>query len=176
MSNDKNYKSYANGSGLRLGNQTIQPENESYDDILKFSNYYDAIVAGCTIHGGLEDCLDVNNRCKKLQFHDCDFLPHKNGVTVKGGSNDIAFTQCFFHEAEGWCEIEIGNWSDQSDDPTTGVRIIDCTREDGKPVRVVVGHGEWPLIEGGNVKIDYFKSYLLKAYYLGKAIYHGITS
>ena len=61
-------------------------------------------------------------------------------------------------------DIDIGNYSDNAKGKTTDVRIVNCRRSDGKPIRVRVGWADRPVVIGGNVKILFWQSLLLKIY------------
>lgn len=85
-------------------------------------------------------------------------------MTIKGGSHNITLKNVtlYWHGSE--TDIDIGNWSDQSDELTTNVRLVNVLSHDDKPVRVRVLWGEVPEVIGGNVVVRKVPTILVKAY------------
>jgi len=136
-----------------------------YEDTVKFSGWQDAVVEGCDITGGAEDCIDINRMCRDITIKDSILrITGNQAVTIKGGSSGISLENVVIHGAGKYAEIELGNWSDQSMAKTTGVLLHNVSRADGKPVRVVVGVADKPLIIGGNCVINQKWSLLVKLY------------
>lgn len=116
-------------------------------DTLKFSTGLTSFYGRFpSVTSGTEDCIDVNNQCRVVNIV-VDKLVFRGtmGVTIKGGSKDIRITayDCEGHGKE--TDVDIGNWSDQSSEPTTGV-MLDICRSDGEAVRVRVINGETPML------------------------------
>jgi hypothetical protein len=116
-------------------------------DTLKFStgltNFYGRFPS---VTSGMEDCIDVNNQCDLVNITVDELVFHGTmGVTIKGGSTNIRVTahNCKGHGKE--TDVDIGNWYDQSSEPTTGV-MLDISRSDGEPVYVRVINGDTPML------------------------------
>lgn len=102
-----------------------------------------------TVYTGYEDALDVNNLCRDLDIEAARWVFPEGraaiGFTIKGGSRNVRIS--------GWVQgdplVDIGNASDQSNEPTTGVQL-NLRRDDGRPIRVRVLGGEMPVLEHGS--------------------------
>lgn len=174
---DANFRSYADETDLVLEWLSIAPQMEGkdaadFDDLLKFSRVQRARVSRCLIRGNgrqRENAIDLNRGCEDIVIEDCRIeAGRQNAITIKGGCQRVSLRRLAIERAGGHCDIELGNWSDQSPARTIGVTLEDVRRADGKPVRVRVGNADWPMIRGGNVRIQYFQSYVLKAYLWAK--------
>lgn len=155
MAADKNFRSYADVNGVTIENEYIAPPKaDVYDDTLKFSNADNVVVSNCSVVGGREDCIDINRGCEGIIIEGCDLYPcGEYGMTIKGGSHDITIKDVkFFGHAHDY-DIDIGNWSDQSDRRTTGVKLINVRGTTDEPVTVRVLWGDRPTIIGGNIKL-----------------------
>lgn len=163
---DYNYRSYSDCQDVLIENETIKPENcLEYDDILKFSKAEYVVVKNSQIWGGKEDCVDMNRYCKDICIKDTTLFPRgKYGVTIKGGSNRITLKNINFYWHGSEVDIDIGNWSDQSDELTRGVRLVNIQAADDRPVKVRVLWGEVPEVIGGNVVVRKIPTILVKAY------------
>jgi hypothetical protein len=84
--------------------------------------------------GGYEDCVDINNRCSNVTIYARDGFcgTGRYVLTIKGGSQDIYVSGPVLAPGRE-CDACLGNWSDQSREPTTNVGL-DLSR-DGRPVR-----------------------------------------
>lgn len=182
---DRNYRSIADVDGFELTNETISPaltgENPAeFDDILKLSHARNGVVRGCFIGAaGLqrENAIDMNRNCERIVVGDCRLASgRQNAVTIKGGCRHIQLQRVRIVPGSGHCDIELGNWSDQSQERVTDVLLEDVIRTDGQPVRVRLGHADRPAIAGGNVRIDWFGSAVLKLYWWGKFCAHALTA
>jgi hypothetical protein len=170
---DRIYKVCAADAGTVIENLTVDPSADGllanqFEDVYKFSDRHGVthrklwVLAG----GAKENAIDINNRCTDLLFEDLTVIGgQQSGVLVKGGCRDITFRRGIFGDCGPRCEVLLGDWSDQSNDKTTGVVLDGLARTSELPVRVIVGRADWPKIIGGNVKILYFQSYLQKAYW-----------
>lgn len=176
---DINYRSFGGETDLRLDGVVIDPRTEGRDpaqfaDLLKFSRCLRVFVTNLTVAGGgrqLEDAVDLNNECEDVTIENASLEAGRNTVTIKGGCRNITLAHVMIEHADGPCDIDLGNWSDQSLKPTTGVVLTNVTRRDGKKVRVRVGHAARPRILGGNVEILFWASLGLKAYWWTKWCY-----
>ena len=169
---DKNYKSYADEQNVVIQNETIDaPNPENYDDILKLSHVEGANINNCIINpsgGNREDGIDIMRFCRSIYIGNCQVGAGKlYAFTIKGGSSQIDLSNVTIIRGGGSIEkvdIDIGNYSENAKGKTTDVRIVNCKRSDGLPVRVRVGWADRPVVIGGNVKILFWQSLLLKIY------------
>lgn len=165
MSGDVIVKVYADVEGQTLDGAVLTPPDATYTDTLKYSHAVNCAATGCDITGGREDCVDINRLCQNITIKDSILrISGNQAVTIKGGSSGISLENVVIHGAGKYAEIELGNWSDQSMAKTTGVLLHNVSRADGKPVRVVVGVADKPLIIGGNCVINQKWSLLVKLY------------
>lgn len=170
---DRIYRVCTAEAGAVIENLTVDPKADGlsadrFEDIYKFSDKHDIVHRNLRVEatGANENGIDINNRCSGLIYDGFEVSGGKqSGVLVKGGSDGTKLKRGVFKNCTGWCEILLGDWSDQSTAKTTGTEIEENIRDDGKAVRVIVGRAEWPDVTGGNVKILYFQSYLQKAYW-----------
>jgi hypothetical protein len=95
-------------------------------------------------------------------------------MTIKD-SRYVLLMDVIIHAHGKETDIDLGNWTDTGTSVTRGVVLMNVTSEDGRPVKVRVGHAEWPTIIDGNCKIDRLGSYLLKAYWWAKYLWVKIT-
>lgn len=135
---DNNFYSVADRSHVTLDDEFLFPENpQQYNDILKFSNAVDCCAKNCIIAGGSEDCIDMNRNCDGIHILNCRLSPYgKQGFTIKGGSKNITIENTLFTINPSNVEIELGNYSEQSDEPPTNINLINVRRLDGGAVRV----------------------------------------
>lgn len=168
---EKNLVSYAGLSGVILIGETIDASVGGYADALKFSDCTDCSVVACTITGGAEDALDIN-RGTRFRFDRCRFNSGgRYAATVKGGASEITFEHCIF-TAGREVDIDLGNWSDQAKPPakTTGVRFINCFRDDGQPLRIRCLWADRPSIEATNATVSRVHPILLFFFALAKRL------
>lgn len=163
---DNNFLVYGDCDGQTLSDQVLAPPAPlSFSDTLKLSHASNFLAERCDITGGNEDCIDINRMCRDITVQDCILrIGGHQAVTIKGGSSAIHLKNLVIHGAGKYAEIELGNWSDQSMDKTTNVVIENCSRVDGRPLRIVVGKADNPIIIGGNCVINRKWSMLVKLY------------
>lgn len=170
---DHNFRSISDVNGYTLELETIDPREQGldpamFDDLLKLSNAEDVRVFHCIVRGGglqRENAIDLNRNCRNVMISDVRVQAGKqNAITAKGGCKNLLLRRVLIEGAAGNCDIELGNYADQSFERTTGTMIDSVRREDGKPVRIRCGDADWPVIVNSNVKILYFESYRLKLY------------
>ena len=114
------------------------------------------ITSGCRnftltaedIYGGLEDCVDVNNKAGIISVYADSWHPQgKYLATIKGGSRSVALHgDVCSHGTE--VDVDIGNWSDQSNEPTRET-ILGLYSKTGKPIMVRVLNGAAPYMIDG---------------------------
>ena len=175
---DRNYLSYADRDGVVLEDTSIDPELDginsrlAFDDILKLSHATNFTGRRLSVYGGSENALDMNRGCENVLIEDS----HLSGgaqcsMVIKGGCRNITLRDVILHDpAESSYDIELGGWSDQSQDQTEGITLDHVARADGAPVRVVLGNAAMPRIIGSNVKVLFWRSLALKGYILVKRL------
>ena len=114
------------------------------------------ITSGCRnftltaedIYGGQEDCVDVNNKARIISVYANSWYPQgKYLATIKGGSYSVALHgDVCSHGTE--VDVDIGNWSDQSAEPTKET-ILGLYSKTGKPIMVRVLNGTAPYMIAG---------------------------
>jgi hypothetical protein len=108
----------------------------------------------------------MNRECRDVMVHRSSIYTRgAYGVTVKGGSKVIWLQNVVFHgEPKSGYDIDLGNWSDQSDALTTDVGLEQVTHATGRPVRVRVLWADKPMVIGGNVKVTTWPRFLVRIY------------
>ncbi len=137
------------GTTVDWSRETLNPGPDIADTVKCSTGLRNFRLKLGTVHTGYEDGLDVNNRCENLDIEAALWVFPENraaiGFTLKGGSRNV--------RVSGWVQgnplVDIGNASDQSNEPTTGVRLA-LKRLDGKPIRVRVLNGDLPELEPGS--------------------------
>lgn len=165
---DKNYYSIADQSDVIIGG-AVFPNGEvnplDYSDIVKLSNASNITLKDCTIHGGKEDCIDMNRNCNSVIIENT-FL-ESNGnycITIKGGTKNVTIKNVTITNHGKETDIDLGNWSDQSSELTTNITLDNVVSEDGFPVKVRVLWADKPTVIGGNVKVTVIPKCLVKVY------------
>ena len=174
---DRNYcDRYADTDGATLSGVTLDATADGmaphdFDDTLKLSHTVRFTGENLTIIGGSENAVDMNRECHDVLLEDCSLAGGGHcGLVIKGGCTHIFLNNLVFVDSEAPYEVELGGWSDQSKKRTTGVRMDNCRRDDGQPVRVVVGNSDFPKVVGGNVKVLYGRSLALKIFIFLKGL------
>lgn len=171
---DTNYHSISDQTNVTLKDITVDPRSTgvdpaTIDDVLKLSHAQNILIERLIVDaGGLqkENAIDMNRMCSQVSIIDAKLVSGlQNAITIKGGCYDILIENVIIIPGKGSCDIELGNWSDQSQDYVTNVTLKNVTRNDGQPVRLRVGHAKEPTIIGGNVKRDFLGSLMVKAYW-----------
>jgi hypothetical protein len=172
---DNNHLSIADTSGVVLEHLSLPKDGHSpseFDDVLKFSKARNCFVLGCHVRGGRENAIDMNRECKNIVVQDSVLLGGDHcALVIKGGCEDILIDSVLISPGGSEYDIELGGWSDQSRQKTRRVVLRHVLRTDGKPVRVVVGNAEKPIVEGGDVRIMPFRSIGLKLYVFVKGLF-----
>ena len=148
-------------------NDTHPAPDMTHSDTIKVSgcSYLRVIVTG-RLRGGVEDCLDVNNKSEHIEIHADEW--ESGGLfvaTLKGGSKFIRLTGCIVkHGSE--MDIDLGNWSDQSMERTRYVMLrLECL----DAVRYRVLHAWEPVLE--NAAIQKYKGCLT-----WKGVFHAVMA
>lgn len=168
---DNNFYSIADKDNVVLADtELIVPFDQAHeiDDILKISHSTRILVQQVVVDGyslQKENAIDMNRECRDVEVSNCRLVSGKqNALTVKGGCENIRIIHTEIVPGHGHCDIELGNWSDQSDKRTTGVVLKNVWRTDGEPLRLRVGNADYPKIVDCEVDYLWFQSFLLKAY------------
>ena len=119
-------------------------------DTLKFSGVEDVAVRVRRLVGGVEDCIDVNNKCRNVVVYVEELVPTgRYAATIKGESEHVTIivNRLVGHGKE--TDFDYGNRSEQASGRTKNCTLR-VTEADG-PVRVRVMHAWRPEL-GGAVK------------------------
>lgn len=177
--NDLNYKSIADVDGFILRDTTVNSADgefppEAYSDVLKFSHASNGRVENVIVDGHAvqkENAIDMNRECANVGFKGLQLISGKqNAITVKGGCSNITFQDTEIVPGHGHCDVELGNWSDQSKKRTTGITLQNVWRSDNEPIRLRVGNADYPTVIDCKVDYLWFQSLLLKAYLFFKGL------
>jgi hypothetical protein len=165
---DVNYYSIADQNDVVVENKTF-PESgidpEEYSDIVKLSNAKNITIKNCFIKGGQEDCIDMNRYCENVLVEDTNVS--SGGLycfTIKGGTKNVTLKNVVVGIHGHETDIDLGNWSDQSSELTTGVVLDNVKSVDGKPVRVRVLWADKPTVINSNVKVCVVPKWMVAIY------------
>ena len=166
---DKNYYSIADQSDIVIGNIEFPDKginSQDYSDILKLSHASNITVKDCIITGGKEDCIDMNRMCENVLIEDTHlFSGGSYCVTIKGGTKNVTLKNVTIDGHGKETDIDLGNWSDQSSELTTGIVLDNVQSKTGMPVRVRVLWANKPTITGGsNVDVTVVPKFLVLIY------------
>lgn len=165
---DINYCSISDKDGVEITGLTL-PSNDvnpnDFSDILKLSNASNIIVKDCYIFGGKEDCVDMNRGCNNILIENTKVK--SNGLycfTIKGGTKNVTLKDIVIENHGKEVDIDLGNWSDQSNELTTNIVLdnVKCLNGDSVTVRVL--WADTPTVIGGNVKVKVVPKVLVKIY------------
>lgn len=127
---------------------TLLPEApQVWDAVLKLSNRTNTSLMGVKVAQGQENSVDMNNRTSGIVLEGRFGVGGGEGdnvFTIKGGSYDITVKGTI--ESTGRvAELTIGNWSDQSTEPShhLDLSLLRCAGDE--PVTVVFGRVTNPL-------------------------------
>ena len=154
---DKNYESFADVEDVEITGVTFPAAGvdvNEYSDILKLSHAKNIKVKDCYIYGGREDCVDMNRECENITIENTNV--HSGGkycFTIKGGATNVTLRNVTIDGHGSEVDIDLGNWSDQSNKLTTGVVLENVTSKSGKPVTCRVLWADKPTVIGGNVVV-----------------------
>ena len=122
-------------------------DGTGFTDTLKLSNKTGCVITSATIIGGSEDCIDINRGGNHL-IRKCTIIPRgRFGITIKGGASGILIEDCIFDGHGSEADIDLGNWSDQSQERTRNNRIVNCRTKDGSPIRTRCEWADKPIVE-----------------------------
>jgi hypothetical protein len=180
---DRNFRSFADETNqVRVGLH-IDPREEgidpaTVDDVLKISHCRDWRLSQFTVlAGGLqrENAIDLNRDCARVTLENGTIeAGRQNAITIKGGAEDTTLRRIVIIRAGGHCDIELGNYSDQSRRRVRRTIIEDVSRSDGRPVRVRCGDADWPIVINSNVEILYVQSAAIKLYVRLKRLFPAL--
>jgi hypothetical protein len=107
---DSNYRSIADQNGfVDLSPERLDPPPAA-DDTLKVSHSDDVHVGFKEILNSGEDCVDLV-RVNRSVFQSLTLWPFgRNGITIKGASADVFFTDLKFERHGRECDIELGQF------------------------------------------------------------------
>lgn len=116
-------------------------DGSGYSETLKLSNVNNCKIEKTTLHGGIEDCVDIVRGNDHL-FEDCDFYCDNSyqAFTIKGGAHNITIRNCRFHGSPSKGYIVLGQYSDYDfckTIPVSNMLIENCTFENPDVNQVV---------------------------------------
>lgn len=165
---DINYYSIADRNDVEVLSRTLPDVGinpSDYSDTLKLSKATNIVVKDCVIYGGKEDCVDMNRYCENILIESTTVI--SNGsycFTIKGGTKSVTLRNVVVQKHGKSYDIDLGNWSDQSNNLTTNVVLENVTSTDGKPVTVRVLWADAPTVIGGNVKVTVVPKFIYSIY------------
>lgn len=132
---DNNYVSFAHmrPMGLREAGNVVPPTDTH--DTIKITDCDNGEFHAERVVGGIEDCADLNNRCRKIIVgtHETIWEPRGKYVfTCKGGCEDIEFRGIIRGRGKE-VDIDLGNLSEQSSERTRNI-FLNVRSEDGSPI------------------------------------------
>lgn len=153
---DRNWMGYG-GTNPDTSGFYNPPDPFNYDDILKFSYCFDARTVNKLVMPGRENCVDAV-RGANYYWGYCQFADGAGvaTMTIKGSIDGWHVDGCVIGKSKTWTDIELGMFDNYwyfGRPPTRNGRITNCTRPDGKPIRVWLWDAQKPVVENSNVRI-----------------------
>ncbi len=79
----------------------------------------------------------MNRFCKDISIRSCNLVVNGDQFfTIKGGCQNIELNSLCLIGVPKVVDIDLGNYSEQSDLPPKNIWIKNCYRDDGKPLRI----------------------------------------
>lgn len=169
---DRNYRSFADASGLHVTDLDLRPDNSSeYADALKLSHVTDSLFERITVRAGdaRENACDINRLCRGVEIAEFRFEGGRQcAIVVKGGSDVTLSDGVIAPHPEAAYDIELGGWSDQS--MARSRLVLDDVHVEGcVPLRIVCGWWTRPqIVANCRIEILWRKSAAYHAYNAGK--------
>ena len=171
--NEKDTHGYAAKDGDKLERKKIMGFGLS--EAFKVSNVHNVYVAGCDLHGGKEDVVDVvRGTAKFMRTFMYPSNKTKQTVTVKGGGQAI-FDRCKFVGKSDKQDIVVGDFTIydavQKNRPKSKVKLNRCVgvhsedKNKKRPIYAVVLHGELEYDENTEVHVVRVPKFLVKIYF-----------
>lgn len=157
----------SNGQSIKLDTLGYPAERPDWSDTVKITSQCTGFTLhACTIWGGQEDCVDINNMADGIHVM-AEYAPQGKYVfTVKGGASGCLLIGRIIGSGTE-VDVDLGNWSDQCQKRTTGV-IMDLGKPDGSPVTVRVLNATKPTEVAGSGPYRYLFPH-------PDAWYHGLV-
>jgi hypothetical protein len=127
--------------------ELLPPDPKVWDTILKCSGRSSTTLKGAVVAQGKENALDINNKSSFLSFAGEWGKVGGDGeqvITIKGGSHDVRISGIVYSHGNR-CDVDLGNWSDQSFDTTFNIDLSGLFRFDGGKITVVLGRVDKPF-------------------------------
>jgi hypothetical protein len=164
---DNNYLSHGDTSNVLIINRTIVPPSGT-DDSVKLSNVKGAHIVQCDITGGNEEVIDIMRLSEDVNITLCTLRPKGKGVIVaKGGSKRITITDTVIVGSGTSYDIELGQFADKHNDPTSDIVINNVRKADNSPVRIICWNVDRRslILKNGNYKVIYVPKLIWKTYF-----------
>jgi len=165
---DNNYYSIADQDGVVIENKDFPDpgvNSQDYSDIFKLSHATNIVLRNSSIAGGTEDCIDMNRDCNNILIENVRL--HSGGsycMTIKGGTKNVTLKDIVVQAHGKETDIDLGNWSDQSNELTTNITLENVQSMDGSPVRVRVLWADPPTVINSNVKVTVVPKWMVAIY------------
>jgi hypothetical protein len=152
---DANWQSYY-GDNPDTSGFVNPPNPQDYDDIMKFSDCTNVLVAGRFVTAGSENCVDAV-RGSNYNWDKCETQDGagRSTFTIKGSIDGWSIRQSVIGHGRR-TDIELGqfdNYWEPGRKPTRNGLIDDCVSTDGGPIRVVCWNADKPKVIASKVKI-----------------------
>lgn len=145
------------------------PAGLTVSDAFKLSGVVGLHISRLAVtHDGriAENAFDANNECRDVRIEEA-YLQEgdQNAVTIKGGCRGFDLGLVKISGSRGHCDMEFGNYSEQSSAKSSNIRIgaVEC---DGgsRPCRYRVGWAKDVRIEHGRTEYQVLPSLLVRLY------------
>lgn len=159
----------------------LPDDSKRWDSILKLSGRVDTALCGLRVSQGKENSLDINNETHHCSLEGQFGITGNEGeqvITIKGGSYGLSIKGSIDSKGTN-CDIEIGQWSDQSTKTTHHIDL--SLLRSSRPLSVVFGRVNNPILAilgkspdialPPNARILVWKSLGLLGYWWVKRIY-----
>ena len=143
------------GSTVTLQEAGFAAPDPEWSDTIKITSRCQFFTLRAdVIFGGKEDCVDCNNRAEEIAVYATLFRPQgKYLATIKGGCAGVFLIgRVYGHGKE--VDVDLGNWSDQSQEETIGVKLA-LESNDGKPITIRVLNAKKPKLLDGTGPYKY---------------------
>lgn len=164
----------------------VPQSNADYADLIvdgtgfseagKSSNHNNITFTRCVFIGGHEDAFDIV-RGYNITFNKCKFVANgDNGLTIKGGVQNVVFNNCTFEGSPKNAHIVLGQYCDYDfcrRKKTTGIVFNSC-RWVGSRLGIEVWDGEMPSFNLCYTRVNKIPYLIVEGYFLFRKIHDRI--